>query len=163
MATLFELADEYQQLFDMAIDEENPAVLADTLEAWLPVLEQKTSGYVNVIQRLDMEAKKAREIAEQFVLKAQARENSIKAMKNALMIAMDRMETKELPAGDYTIKIQKNGGKQAIQIDDEFEIPESMTKVIIEPDMDKIRKALEDGQELTWAHLQERGRHIRIK
>ena len=163
MATLFELADEYQQLFDMAIDEENPAVLADTLEAWLPVLEQKTSGYVNVIQRLDMEAKKAREIAEQFVLKAQARENSIKAMKNALMIAMDRMETKELPAGDYTINIQKNGGKQAIQIDDEIEIPESMTKVIIEPDMDKIRKALEDGQELTWAHLQERGRHIRIK
>jgi len=43
------------------------------------------------------------------------------------------------------------------------EVPESFLKVIYEADKDKIRQALKDGQELSFARLEERGRHITIK
>lgn len=163
MATLFELVDEYRQLYDLATEDGDPQALADTLEAWLPEIQQKASGYVNVIQRLDMEARKAKELADAFKAKQQARENSIKAMKNTLLMALDQMGMSEMAAGDFTIKIAKNGGKQPLVIDDESNIPDSMMKVIYEPDKELIRKALEEGQDLGFAHLEERGRNIRIK
>ena len=42
------------------------------------------------------------------------------------------------------------------------DVPENMTKVIVEPDTDRIREFLKDN-ECEWAHLEERGKHIVIK
>lgn len=75
-------------------------------------------------------------------------------------MAMDALGKKELPAGDFTIKVKKNGGQAPLVIDGE--VPENMTKVVIEPDNAKIREYLKDN-EAKWAHIGERGRHIEIK
>ena len=40
---------------------------------------------------------------------------------------------------------------------------EEYTKAVIENDTDKIRQALEEGKELTFAHLEARGESLRIK
>ena len=42
------------------------------------------------------------------------------------------------------------------------DVPENMTKVIVEPDNAKIREYLKDN-EAKWAHIGERGRHLEIK
>lgn len=163
MATLFELVDEYKNLYELCTEDGDPGVLADTLEAWMPELADKAASYVDVIQRLDMETKKCKEIVADFSAKAKARENSLNVLKETLVRAMSEMDMATLPAGVFTIKLQKNGGKEPLVIDDERSVPDSMLKVIYEIDKEKIREYLNAGNEVPWAHLEPRGQHVVIK
>lgn len=161
MSTLFELTNEFRALYELATEDGDPQALADTIESMLPELQQKAVGYVAVINQLEMESAKADEISKAFKAKADARKNSVKALKNSLLMALDSINATEMQAGDWTIKAVKNGGMQPMVIDGE--VPESFLKVIYEVDKDKIRQALKDGQDLSFARLEERGRHITIK
>lgn len=162
MSTLFEITAEFNELYALATAEEvDEQVFNDTLEALTGELEVKGAGYVAVINQLDMEQKKAKELADQFKRKADIRANAIGRMKDALKIAMVQIGTDKIEAGDYTIKLQKNGGKQPLIITGD--VPDSMCKVILEPDKDRIRAAIEEGQDVGYAYLAERGQHIVIK
>lgn len=163
MSSLFEIVDEFRELYDLATGEDvDQQTFDDTLEAITGELEVKSAGYVAVIQQLDMEAKKAKELEQKFRDIKQSRENVIKRMKDRLLYAMNELDKKEIPAGDFTIKVQANGGKAPMVVDEEL-VPDSYRKVILEVDKDKIRKALDEGEELTFAHLEPRGKHIAIK
>ena len=158
---LFEIVDDYQNLYELATDPDtDPEVFNDTLEAIKGALEVKSSGYVNVIKQLEMEAKQADEVSEMFKAKAEVRKNNIKRMKEMLKSALEATNQESLTAGAYTIKLQKNGGVQPLVIDGD--VPQNMTKVIVEPDNAKIREYLKDHS-CEWAHLEERGKHIVIK
>ena len=161
-ATLFDIVGEFQELYNLATSEEIEAEEAfiDTLESLKGELEAKSSGYVAVINRLESEQARAEEIAKTYSAVAKSRKNAIKRMKDTLLLAMDSLDKTEMPAGDLTIKIKKNGGLQPLVIDGE--VPDNMMKVIVEPDNDKIRSFLKEN-ECEWAHLEERGRHIEIK
>ena len=162
MATLFDIKAEFAELYQMATDEDiNAEVLADTIEGLMGELEVKAGGYIAVINQLDMEAKKAKELAEEFKRKADIRINSIANMKNALKITMEQIGLDKIEADPFTIKLQKNGGKQPMLIDGD--VPNDYMKVVYEVDREKIRKDLEDGKELKFAHLEERGKHVVIK
>ena len=162
MGTLFQIAGEFEELYSLATQEQLDVDLFNgTLEALTGELEVKGAGYVAVINQLDMEAKKAKELSDAFKLKAETRVNAIGRMKDALKIAMDRIGTDKIDTGDFTIKLQKNGGKQPVIVDGE--VPNDFLKVIYEPDKEKIRKVLEEGSKLDFAHIEERGKHIVIK
>ena len=159
--TLFEIVDDYQNLYELATDPDtDPEVFNDTLEAIKGALEVKSYGYVNVIKQLEMEAKQADEVSEMFKAKAEVRKNNIKRMKEMLKSALETTNQESLTAGAYTIKLQKNGGVQPLVIDGD--VPQNMTKVIVEPDNAKIREYLKDHL-CEWAHLEPRGKHIVIK
>ena len=159
--TLFDIGEDLRDLYLMAGDPDvDPEVIQDTIEAVMGGLEVKSAGYVNVIKQLEMEAKQAKEVAQAFSDKAKVRENNIKRMKEALKTVMEQTEQDQIAAGSFTIKLQKNGGVQPLKITGD--VPQNMTKVIVEPDADKIREFLKDN-ECEWAHLEERGRHIVIK
>ncbi len=163
MATLFDLREEFKALYELAIAEgaEEEQAFLDTLEALKGELEIKANGYTHVIKQLEMESKECENVIAAFKAKKEIRENHIKRMKQALIEAMDAAGVEQLPAGEYTLKIAKNGGLQPLKIDGE--VPDNFTKIKIEPDNDLIRKALNDGEELGFAHLEERGRHLNIK
>lgn len=165
MSTLFEITAEFSDLYAMATaDELDEQVFSDTLEALTGELEVKGAGYVSVINQLDMEAKKAKELAEAFKHKADVRVSAIGRMKDALKVAMTQIGTDKIEAGDFTIKLQKNGGKQPLVIDGD--VPESMCRVILEPDKERIRgflESLDENDACEWAHLEERGKHVVIK
>lgn len=159
--TLFELVDEMQELYDMATDPDtDPEALEGSIESVMGAIEVKSCAYANLIKQLEMEQNQAEMVSKAFADKARVRKNNVKRLKEALMIAMDRLDMTALPAGAFTFKIAKNGGLQPLKIDGE--VPQNMTKVIVEPDNDKIREFLKDN-ECEWAHLEERGRHIVIK
>ena len=64
----------------------------------------------------------------------------------------------------FSFGIQKNGGKVPMKIDDPEAVPEKY--LIPQPpkvDMDAVRKELENGVTLTFAHLEERGESLRIR
>lgn len=161
MGTLFDITEDFRSLYELATDPEcDEQVFQDTLEGLMGELEIKSCGYVNVIKQLDMEAKQAKEVSQMFADKAKVRENHIKRMKEALKMAMETAGTDQIAAGAFTIKLQKNGGLQPLKITGE--VPDNMTKVVVEPDTERIREYLKDN-ECEWAHLEERGKHIVIK
>lgn len=162
MASLFDIVGEFEQLYAMATTEEEQSeqVFLDTLDSLCGELDTKSAGYVAVMTKLDMEAKKADEIVKHYQAIRDSRKNHIKQMKDRLMYAMDMLNVSEMPAGDFTIKIKNNGGVQPIVIDGV--VPDNMTKITIEPDNSKIREFLKDN-EADWAHLEPRGRHIEVK
>ena len=163
MSTLFEITSDVEQLYELAtMDEEmDEQLFQDTLDGLLGELEVKAGGYCNVIKQLEMEADRAKNMSLVWEQKQKQRENAIKRMKEALRDAMIRTDQKQIDAGEYTIKLQKNGGRVPMCIDGE--VPQNMTKMVIEPDKDKIRRWLEEGNTCDWAYLEERGQHIVIK
>lgn len=161
MSTLFEIVDEFKELYELATDSDvDSEVWEDTLEALTGELEVKGKGYVNVIKQLEMEAKQAAEVSKMFADKQKVRENHIKQMKEALKSAMEQIGTNAIEAGNFTIKLQANGGLEPLVIDGD--VPQNMQKITISPDNEKIRQFLKNNT-CEWAHLEERGRHIVIK
>lgn len=162
MSTLFEIQDEFRQLYEMMTDENaDLQCINDTLEGLKGELEVKASGYVSVINQLEMEQAKAEEIAKAFKEKADIRKKNIKRMKDALKWAMIETKQDVINAGDFTIKLQNNGGKLPLQI--VGDVPDNFKRIIYEDDTELIRKHLEAGEKLKFAYLEERGKHVVIK
>jgi len=161
--TLYDIKGEYLRLYELATDEEDPQAFLDTLESLNADLAEKSAGYVSVIKQLDMESDECDKVIEAFKRKKEVRQNNIKRMKEALLGAMDIAGLMEIQAGNYTLKIAKNGGKAPLEIPDESLVPERFMKIKYEPDKELIRKTIEDGTDLPFAEIKERGRHLTIK
>lgn len=163
MSNLFNIVGEFQQLYDMATSEEEQSeqVFNDTLDSLKGELTEKAAGYVAVMNRLDMEMKKAEEIEKRYKAIKESRKNAIQRMKDACMWACDNLGVTEIDAGDMTIKVKNNGGQLPIII--EGEVPQNLCKVTIEPDKALIREYLKDHPECEFAHIGERGKHIEVK
>ena len=165
MATLFDITGEYLRLYELMTSEDDidGEAIADTLESLDSDLALKSEGYVHVIKQLEMEADECDKVIEAFQRKKQIRQNNVKRLKNAILCAMDTANLSEVSAGPYTIKIAKNGGKAPLEIPDESLVPERFMKIKYEPDKELIRKTIEDGTDLPFAEIKERGRHLTIK
>lgn len=160
MSSLYDIESDFLALYELATTEGDEQAFLDTLEALKGELEVKAGGYVHVIKQLEMEADECDKVIDAFKAKKATRTNNVKRMKEALMQVMDIAGVDKLPAGEYTIKIAKNGGLQPLVLGD---VPDNYMKVKLEPDTEKIRKALNDGEDLSFARLEERGRHLNIK
>ena len=144
MSSLFEITSEMQILYDMLTDPEaDIQAVRDTLDGMMGELEQKSAGYVAVINQMDMEQKKAEEMYKFFKEKADARKNGIRRLKDAIKWAMINLNLTEIEAGQY--------------------VPDNFKRIIYEDDTELIRKHLEDGELLDFAYLEERGKHVVIK
>ena len=83
-------------------------------------------------------------------------------MKEVLLYVMtEKLNERKITSDFHTFTVCKNGGKQGVNIF--AEVPDNFQRVIYEPDTDKIRDALEAGEDLPFAKLLERGEHVRIK
>jgi hypothetical protein len=173
MSSLFNIIGEFNELYEMATDAIDEAdgvyekavaekAFSDTLESLKGELTEKAAGYVAVMNRLDMEMKKAEEIEKRYKAIKESRKNAIQRMKDACLWACDELGVKEIDAGDMTIKVKNNGGQLPLIIDKPESVPENLTKITIEPDNAKIREYLKDN-ECDFAHIGERGRHIEVK
>lgn len=164
MNNLFNIVGEFNELYQMATSEEEQAeqVFIDTLESLKGELTQKAAGYVAVMNRLDMEMKKAEEIEKRYKAIKESRKNAIQRMKDACLWACDNLGVTEIDAGDVKIKVKNNGGQLPLIIDKPESVPENLTKITIEPDNAKIREYLKDNK-CDFAHIGERGRHIEVK
>lgn len=161
--SLFDLVGEYKELYAMLTESPDDEVVNDTLEGICGAIEVKSEGYVAILNRLDMEIDACRKQKEMWSEKLSVRENAVKRLKQRLADAMMMLGKDEIQAGDNTIKLQNNGGKLPLVFEEDKTVPESYMKIILEPDKEKIRKALESGEELDFAHIAPRGKHIKIK
>lgn len=172
MNSLFDIVGEFNELYQMATDAIDEAdgvyeraiaekAFSDTLESLKGELTEKAAGYVAVMNRLDMEMKKAEEIEKRYKAIKESRKNAIQRMKDACLWACDNLGVTEIDAGDVKIKVKNNGGQLPVII--EGEVPQNLCKVTVEPDKGLIREYLEKNPDCTFARIGERGRHIEVK
>ena len=165
MNSLFDIVGEFEQLYEMATSDEEQAeqVFIDTLDSLKGELTEKASGYVAVMNRLQMEQDKADEIVKRYTAIRNARKNAIARMKDACMWACENLGVTEIDAGDMTIQVKNNGGQLPIIIEEGKEVPQNLCKVTIEPDKSLIREYLKDHPDCEFARIGERGKHIEVK
>ena len=162
MATLYELTNEFKELLFLAETEDlDEQTLADTLESLGCELEDKADGYAKVIRELEGQASTLKSEIDRLSNRKRLIENNIKRMKSSLQEAMKVSGKPKFKTSLFSFNIVKNGGKQPLDIYDK--VPEEYSVVKLEPDKDKIRQALESGEELPFAILQERGESLRIR
>jgi uncharacterized small protein (DUF1192 family) len=165
MNTLYDLTQDYRNLLDLAgsMDEDEIQAFNDTLEAVLGEIEVKADGYAVVLAEIEGRINTVnREIGRLEAIES-ALSNTRRRMIDRLKTAMENIGKKEIKTDLHRFKIVGNGGKQPLDINEGC-VPEEYLKTEVKqvPDKDKIRKALESGECLTFAHLEDRGTHLKI-
>ena len=166
--TLFELTNDLNALLDFGYTEDDSEAFMDTLNSIMSGMEDKADGYCAVISRFDANVSMIK--AEEARLKARREviEHNIQRMKDALQVTLETMEANgmEKPmikTGLHTIKLAGNGGKQPLKVIED-KVPDNFKKIILETDKDKIRAAIEAGEDVSeFAELLPRGRHVAIR
>ena len=164
MSELFDLVGEYKQVYEMLTDPEiDEQTVTDTLEGLMGEIEVNAARFVPVISRMDMEIETCKRQKEEWAQAEKVRKNRKERLVNMIKDAMAAVDKTEIQAGDVTFKLQNAGGKLPLIIDENATVPERFTKITIENDNDLIRKALDDGEELDFAHYGNRGKVLKIK
>lgn len=159
--TLYELTTDYKQLLESGLDADDKQAFADTLEAVIGDIEVKADSYATVMAELEARKDDIDREVKRLNERKSALNNSIKRMKERLLEAMYAMGKREIVTALHTFRIQKNGGSRPLEITGD--VPVAWQKITIETDTERIRAALENGMELPFAQLGERGEHVRIK
>lgn len=160
---LFDLIGEFKELYSMMTESPEDEVIQDTLNGVVGEIEVKSEGYLALINRLDMELDACKKHRDEWINRTKVRENAIKRLKERLATGMVMMGKTEIKAGDNTIKLQKNGGKLPLIYKADTPKEYLKTTITFENDNDKIRKALDEGQDLDFVEYGERGSHIVVK
>ena len=162
MSTLYDLTNEFKELLFLAETEDlDEQTLADTLESLGYELEDKADGYAKVMRELEGQAETLKSEIGRLNNRKRTIESNIERMKSSLQDSMQVSGKTKFKTDLFSFNIAKNGGKQALDIYDK--VPKEYSVVKLEPDKDKIRQALENGEELPFAILQERGESLRIR
>ena len=174
MPKLWDIAADVLALDDLIDQLEGDVSDPQVEAAWLAMLAElqhdesaKLDGMVNWIRSLEMEANAARAEAELYMLRAKSRENRAAWIKGRIkdyLILTNRKSIKTETG--RTVAVQANGGKQALELVDNLdpaELPSEFVVVRRVPDMDKIRRHVEEIGALPFATLKPRGSHLSIR
>lgn len=159
---LYELTAVYQRLQNQIEQGEDVegilAVIGDELEA-------KADGYARVIRNMEAQASAFKEEEKRIAENRKRLENGIERLKQNLFESMKATGKEKFKTELFSFSIQKNGGKIPVIVDvkDTSELPDELVKIIETPDLDAIRKYIEETGDLTYAHFGERGESLRIK
>ena len=162
MSSLYTLTNDFIKVLNMLNDEDaDEEMIKDTLESIDLDIEEKADNYAKIIK--DLESKRdARKLeAKRLTDSARTLDNRITFLKQNLFYSMKAINKTKFTTDLFSFNIAKNGGKRTLTIDGE--VPEEYIRIVKEEDKDKIREALENGIELTFAHLEEQGESLRIK
>lgn len=166
MATLFQIGEDLLRILQTIQDGGEVDPLVDEWFTRLADAEgEKIDAYIGLLRTLDGEMTVAKAEADQFLAKARARENKGKHLRQRLKEHLERTgRDRVTSAVGRVVRLQSNGGVPALKIDPAAVVPHEFMKVrtVVEPDHDKIRQALLNGETLDFATLAPVGTHLRI-
>jgi hypothetical protein len=167
--TLFALAADmlalHELLEECGGDITNEATAA-AVDAWFAEnqerLGEKVDGYVALIREYEAREVALKAEADRLVSRRRTTQNAIEGLKTRLQVAMDAMGTAKIETDANTVTIQTAGGKASMELIDEAAIPEAFGQMTWTLDKEKVRAALEAGQEVPGARLKPRGKFLRL-
>lgn len=159
--TLYQCTADVQAALDYYFDSETER--EDTLEAVIGQFEVKAQSVIAYIKNQEITEKMLDEHIKQMTGKLKAAKARNQSLKDYLARNMQAAGITEIKADDGTFKASFRKSK-AVEILDEAQIPAEFMRetVKIEPDKTAIRKAIESGQEVAGAKIEER-QNLQIK
>ena len=159
--TLYQCTADVQAALDYYFDSETER--EDTLEAVIGQFEVKAQSVIAYIKNQEITEKMLEEHIRQMTGKLKAAKARNQSLKDYLARNMQAAGITEIKADDGTLKASFRKSK-AVEILDEAQIPAEFRRetVKIEPDKTAIRKAIESGQEVAGAKIEER-KNLQIK
>ena len=174
--SLYEISAELRALEEAILEADGDITDEQTeqiIDAWFAEIgdrrDEKFDGYGALIRNLESRAKARKEEAARINALARPDENLAKRLKTRLKFFMENVfQVEKVETLKFRFAVQKNGGAVPVIVEDYYvensvELPEEFRRVAFEPDLPKIREALEQGRELDFARLGERGTSLRIK
>ncbi len=161
---IYEIMEDYRQLYEMATDEEMgeqfAQALKDTKESLDYTLEQKAYNCAKVcknidysISQLDGQAEFLKKELDRVNTKKKTFENNKKAIRNMVLEAMEFADINKFKNEEFTIYTQKSTSVKVLDV--EKALANNMAAVEIIPDKKAIGNALKAGQALDFAVLKE--------
>lgn len=162
MNALWDFTTEYKNLLELAdsIEPEQQQAFDAALDAIKEDLTVEADMTANAIQWLTNQETAIKAEIERLNHRLDVITSNKQRMKDLILLAMQTTGELKITTELHTFRVCKNGGKQKLDI--HGEVPDAYQKIVYEIDKDKIRAALEAGEELDFALLQERGQHVRI-
>lgn len=125
-------------------------------------LAAKIDGYGYLISKLEGEAATFDGEAKRLAAHATTRKNSVKRLKENLLFVLQTRGDKTVTGKAFSASVTANGGKAPLVVDDESAAIEfGYAKTVL--DEAGLRAGLEANLTLPFAHLAERGSHLRIR
>ena len=165
--TLYELTEDFLKLLELAEEPDvDEKTLADTMEGIEGEFEAKADAYAVIIKQLQNDADALGKEIERLKDRKARLENNAKYMKKRLQESMTITGNTHFNTEKFNFNVRKNGGllpviiNVGVTVDD---LPEDCIKVKTEkkPDMEKIRKMIDEGN-VAFAHYGERGENLII-
>lgn len=155
MQPLYELANEYLQLIEWALDEDvDEKAIADTFDSINAEIEAKADAYGKIMRSLNADAKGIDEEIKRLTGRKEHIEKSVKGMKDRLQAAMELTGKKKFKTALFSFYFQKNPASVVIDVEDVHEIPDEFLRhKEPEPDKTKIKDAIDAGEKVSFAHL----------
>ena len=164
---LYELAAGFNALFDLVLDESmDLQLLEEGLQSIECALEEKCANGIALIKSLETYAEAYSKEQKRFEAQRQILENRIKRIKEWYRQNLDAMGKTKVPTRYGVMSVQKNGGRQPLKIDNAALIPDAYLITVPEHkdvNREALYEALSGGEEVPGAHLETRGRSLRIK
>ena len=165
MSSLYELTEAYDTVLEMLYDPEvDEQTVIDTLDGIEGEIENKADNYAKLIRELQADADKLKEEEQRIAARRKSLESRADRLKRNLQANLEFIGKTKFKTALFTFSVSQNGGLQPLTITENLE--EIPGKYLIPqppvPDKDKIRELLK-SKEVEWAHLEPRGKSLRIR
>ena len=168
--TLFELSADMKALDDILAENggdlsspQSEEILAQWENELETDLSRKVDGYCRLIRELESRAQARADEANRLMERSTIDESLGRRLRERLRLVW---ETRRLPAietASFRVALQKNGGKAPLDVHGTVPAEFTKTKTVVEPDKEKIREALDRGENLDFALVMDRGTRISIR
>ena len=156
---LYEIPPLYQQLLDMAEEQDND--FSEALESLEGAFEEKAENIVKIMRTLEAKEKAYKDEVDRLNKQRNALKRSIQNSKDYLQENMNVMGKKKVESGLFTVAIQKS--PPTLKIDDDKYIPDGYW-IPQPPKLDR-KELLQDlklGEEIEGVEIVQ-GEHVRIR
>ena len=164
---LYELAAGFNAIFDLVLDETmDLEQLEGALQSIECEIEEKCANGIALIKSLETYAAAYKAEKKRFEEQQQSLENRIKRIKEWYRQNLDAMGKSKVPTKYGVMSVQNNGGRVPLKIDDASRIPDAYLDTVPEHkevNNEALYEALKNGEAIPGAHLEPRGRSLRIK
>lgn len=173
MPSLFEIVNDLRWIEErMDADDENGVSyseeLADRIIAFLELRaderNEKLDAYAYLISKVEHEYEVAKIEERRWQEKAAIRERRVMHLRWAVKEAMEQLREKKVETGKFRFSIVGNGGYAPMEVLDEDQVPanykDERAPVI---NLERLRRAIEQGEQVPGVIVKERGTHLRIK
>lgn len=139
--------------------------LMERVTELLDKTQDKIDAYGRFYTNLSSRAKDIKAEEERLAERRKTIENKMGRLKDTAKVSMEMRNIVKIEGKLFTIAVQKNGGKQAVELLVPVDkLPERYQKVEVRADMEKIMQAVEVGNTEAKALVKilPRGTHVKI-